>query len=214
MRKVLFSSLAFLAALLVSATLSLGVTVEGALAQAGATPPPAEEAPVEAAGEGTAQGPQLLWIQLNTGFSPIEVKDVTAGGEVDMYSILGGSCAQNTFAASLPVFEVHLLADSPHIRIGFMTDDGSEVALALWDSVGQTWWCSISGSATAELEFAPLLAGDYPVYVGVIGGMQKVTGTVYVTEAAAGAGTEATPEVTPEVTPEATPERRRGNQGN
>lgn len=210
MRKVLFSSLLFLAALLAGAALSLSVAVEGALAQAGATPPPTEEAPVEAAGEGTAQGLQLLWIQLDTGFSPIEVTDVTAGGEVDMYSVLGGACAQNTFAARLPVFEVHLLADSPHIRLGFMTDDGSEVALALWDPIGQTWWCSSSGSATAELEFEPLIAGDYPVYVGVIGGAQKVTGTVYITEAAAGAGTEAAPEATAE----ATPERRRGNRGN
>jgi len=210
MRKVLFSSLLFLAALLAGAALSLSVAVEGALAQAGATPPPTEEAPVEAAGEGTAQGLQLLWIQLDTGFSPIEVTDVTAGGEVDMYSVLGGACAQNTFAARLPVFEVHLLADSPHIRLGFMTDDGSEVALALWDPIGQTWWCSISGSATAELEFEPLIAGDYPVYVGVIGGAQKITGTVYITEAAAGAGTEAAPEATAE----ATPERRRGNRGN
>lgn len=210
MRKWQFSSLAFLAALLIGAALSLSAPVERTLAQADATPPPTEETPVEGAGEGTAQGLQLLWLQVDTGFLPYEIRDVTAGGPVDMYSILGGSCAQNTFAAPLPVFELHLHSDSPHIRLGFMTDDGSAVALALWDSIGNTWWCNTAANAAAELQFEPLIAGDYPVYVGVVGGARKVTGTVYITEAAAGAGTEATPEATAE----ATPGRRRGNQGN
>jgi hypothetical protein len=149
----------------------------------GGTPNATEAPSVEATPEADA-GLPLLWIQIDTGFAPLQVDDVTVGGPVDTYAYMGDPCAQGVFAAQLPVFELHLNSESDHIRIGFLPDDGSTpTALALWDQGGETWWCNTSTAYGAELLFEPLKAGDYPIYVAVEGEPNTMlTGSLYVTE--------------------------------
>jgi hypothetical protein len=149
----------------------------------GGTPDATAAPGVEETPEANA-GLPLLWIQLDTGFDPVQVDSVTVGGAVDTYAYMGDPCAQGVFAAQLPVFELHLNSESAHIRIGFLSDDGTTAtALAMWDQAGETWWCNTSTAYGAELLFEPLLAGDYPIYVAVEGAPNTfVTGALYGTE--------------------------------
>jgi hypothetical protein len=129
----------------------------------------------------------LVWPRVEAGFESMVFEGVTVGGPVDMYSIIGDPCAQNVFSAELPVMEFHLLSDSPQIRIGFVADDGSATAIAMWDPIQEIWWCNIEAQPGSEVSFAPLVAGDYPFYVGVLNSTGTVTGTFYLTEEEAAA---------------------------
>ncbi|HML24901.1 MAG TPA: hypothetical protein PKD09_24815 [Aggregatilinea sp.] len=164
------------------------LNVAGVLGQkrtptAGVTPVQPEPTELPAA-TGTPQpsGSQLVWVQTNAGFSPMVFNDVTVGGPVDTYAMIGDPCAQGVYSAELPVFELHLLSDTGFLRIGFLADDGSATAMLLWDSVQQTWWCTIDASPGSELTFDSMAAGDYPVYVAVQGGPGKISGQLYITE--------------------------------
>lgn len=142
----------------------------------GATPAPQSTEVPE------ASAAQLVWLRVESGFEPVTVNDVTVGGPVDTYAMVGDPCAQGVYAAELPVFEFHLLSDAGPLRIGFVADDGSATAMLMWDSVQETWWCNVESSAGSELSFDSMVAGDYPVYVAVQGGPAKITGQLYVSE--------------------------------
>ena len=125
---------------------------------------------------------QLVWVQLNPGYEPLVLNNVTVGGPVDTYAMVGDPCAQGVYSAELPVFEFHLLADAGPTRIGFVADDGSATAMVLWDPNQESWWCTVDASVGSELAFDSMTAGDYPVYVAVQGSTAKITGQLYVTE--------------------------------
>jgi hypothetical protein len=194
MRRILVSSI--LGVVVMAGVLLYGFGSSGAFAQGQPTPTlnlgslfpkTPEVTPTPGPGltpavEATAAALTLEWIQLEADFAPFQYEDVTAGGPVDMYTAnLGDPCAQNTFSARLPVVELHVKADLDYIRIGFRADDGTATAMATWDDGGQTWWCNLDAVLSSELTFEPLVAGDYPIYVGVLGAPRKVSGTLYIT---------------------------------
>ena len=144
--------------------------------------PAAAETPAAVDTPTGAQDAILVWPRVESGFAPMVFDGVTVGGPVDMYGIIGDPCAQNVFSAELPVMEFHLLSDSAQIRIGFVADDGSATAIAMWDPIQEIWWCNIDAQPGSEVSFAPLTAGDYPFYVGVFNSTGTVTGTFYITE--------------------------------
>jgi len=129
-----------------------------------------------------ANTPTLYWVQIATSdFDILTFEDVTVGGPVDAYTTnIGDPCPQNVFSAQLPVFELHIQSDVDTIRVGFVADDGTPTAIFMWDNIEGHWWCSTEVSAESEISFEPLAAGDYPIYVAVLGTKDKITGTLYV----------------------------------
>lgn len=147
--------------------------------QSAATPAPSE---TPAGSETPDTSLDLLWLQLDLGFSPVFVNNVVVGGPVHTYDAVGGDpCIANAYAAQLPTFELHLKSRTEYIRIGFKADDGSATSLVLWDPIEEQWWCNTVIRYGAELVFEPLVSGDYPIYVGVEGGGRTVTGQLYIT---------------------------------
>ncbi|WP_162909470.1 hypothetical protein [Aggregatilinea lenta] len=124
---------------------------------------------------------QLVWVRVEAGFGAMNFDAVTVGGPVDTYAFVGDPCAQGAFSAMLPVFEFHLLSDTGAVRIGYVADDGSATALLMWDEGQETWWCTTELEPGAEMNFESMMAGDYPIYVGVEGG-GPVTGALYIEE--------------------------------